>query len=322
MKWIAQARPRKCLQGLAQRKSRAPGRSCAAHGAGLVCWLSLGLLALPGCEPQATQFGDININARVQAADGLDLRAVGEAVKKVKSAEEFEQQLNQPGGVNNLDLNEDGKVDFIHVTEYGAEGAGARGFSLTVQPAVGETQEIATIEVEKPASEQQPAEVTVRGDPHVYGHGHHYQWQMPFASMLLASYLFRPHPFYVSPFHFGYYPSYYGVGYRAASPMRYASRTRAALSTVQAPQRVSAGSSKLQSPNAGKTASRGVRASLRNPTRSQRSFQARSRRASSSRGFARRAGNRAGRAAPAPRRAARPFRSRGFRRGGGFRSRR
>ena len=49
------------------------------------------------------------------AADGLDLKAVGVLLKESKDAKELEEKLNKPGGVNNLDLDEDDKVDFIKV---------------------------------------------------------------------------------------------------------------------------------------------------------------------------------------------------------------
>ncbi len=80
------------------------------------------------------------------AAEGLDLKALSEIIKEAESAEELEKKLNQKDGINNLDLNEDSKVDFISVTEYGNE-KDAHGFSLTVETAKGETQEIASIEI-------------------------------------------------------------------------------------------------------------------------------------------------------------------------------
>ncbi|MBW2184791.1 MAG: hypothetical protein JRF49_13145, partial [Deltaproteobacteria bacterium] len=71
------------------------------------------------------RYGDVNIQAT--AANGLDLKAVGELVKQARNGEELEKLLNKSGGVNNLDLNEDNKVDYIHVTEYGNDRA--KGFS-------------------------------------------------------------------------------------------------------------------------------------------------------------------------------------------------
>ena len=98
-------------------------------------------------EPEYENY-DVNVQTLVAANEGLDLTAVGELLKKAKTAEELEELLNSPAqGINNLDLNGDNKVDYISVTEYGNDEV--KGFSLTTQPAEGETQEIATIEVEK-----------------------------------------------------------------------------------------------------------------------------------------------------------------------------
>lgn len=244
----------------------------ARHFVCLLLGLSLSLSS--GCD-RSDQYGDVNVSANIEAADGLDLKAVGELVKQVKNAEELETKLNAPEGLNNLDLDADGKVDFIQVTEY--QKGEVRGFSLVVEPVEGETQEIATIEVEK---KNEAAEVYVSGNSHVYGPGHHYHYHHPsFTSMLLMSYMFRPHVMYMSPFHYGMYPGYYGGGYARVSRSSYNRRTRTA-STNSTSTRSSARSS--SSPNAGRNASKGIRSSLRNPTKSQRSFRTKNQRSSTS----------------------------------------
>jgi hypothetical protein len=275
------------------------------------------VLAL-GCNESRDVYGDINVSSKLDAADGLDLKAVGELVKSVENAEQLEKKLNEPGSVNNLDLNEDGKVDFVHVTEYGNDQA--KGFSLTVEPAKGETQEIATIEVEKKG---EAAEVDLRGNEQIYGQHHHYHYGVSPGSFLLMAYLFRPHPFYMSPFHFGYYPPYYGLGYGRVGHAAYQRRTRT-ITKGSTAQRVStARPSTIASPNKGKSASKGIKNSLRNPTKSQKAFRATARKPPSTRGFGQRMNNRgtSQRARPARRASGGGFRSRGFR-SGGFRSRR
>ncbi|MBW2647828.1 MAG: hypothetical protein JRE23_16990 [Deltaproteobacteria bacterium] len=139
------------------------------------------------------------------AAEGLDLKSLTEVVKKVNSAEDLEKQLNDPGGINNLDLTEDGKVDFISVAEYGNK-KDAYGFSRTVEPADGESQEIASIEI---AKEGDNADIEVRGNEQIYGSGHYYHGYHPIGSFLMWSYLMRPHGYYMSPWYRGYYPGYY-----------------------------------------------------------------------------------------------------------------
>lgn len=214
---------------------------------------------------------NVNIVAAADASEGLDLQAVGSLIKKAPTAEEFEKLLNDPGeSINNLDLNEDGNVDYIKVTEYG-EGQ-SRGMSLTVEPAEGEEQEVATIDIESTGENE--ADVEVRGNSHIYGHDHYYHSRFSFGDALLMSYLFSPHRYYMSPWGFGYYPSYYhSYGVMATASYRTVTRDAAKSSNMK-----KSGSSSLRtpskSPNAGKTAS-SVKAPLKNPSTSQKAFQKR-----------------------------------------------
>jgi hypothetical protein len=249
------------------------------------------------------RYGDVNIQAT--AANGLDLKAVGELVKQARDAEELEKLLNKPDSVNNLDLNEDNKVDYIHVTEYGDDRA--KGFSLTVQPEPGETQEIATIDIEK---EGEKAKVEVRGQEQIYGHNNYHHYSSPLTSFLLMSYLFSPHRMFFSPWRYGYYPGGYGA-YRPVPAAAYRSRAgNIARSSTAQKSSASSMRNKVTSPNKGKSAGKGIRAPLKNPTRSQKSFQSRnpSRYAKSATGF--------GRSSTSSRRS---VRSGGFGRSGGFR---
>lgn len=214
---------------------------------------------------------DVNVTQMVDADKGLDLRAVGEILKKSKTAEDFERLLNSPdSGVNNLDLDADGKVDYIKVTEFGSDQV--RGFSLTTEVARGEVQEVATIKIQKKGDDD--AQVEYHGNPAIYGHNHYYHshWSPGFGTGLILGYLFAPHPMYYSPWGWGSYPRYYRshstVPYGAYSGRwqgRYGSYSSSSSSRV---------GSDLRSPNAGRNATR-IKARLRNPTSSQKSFQTR-----------------------------------------------
>jgi len=214
---------------------------------------------------------NVDVQTLVSSADGLDLKAVGEILKKADDAETFEKLLNSKDeSINNLDLNEDGNVDYIHVTEYGNEKV--KGFSLTVQPTAGGTQEVSTIEFEK--STDSEAQMQIRGNEQIYGRNHYYHSRFGLTDVLILGYLFRPHGFYASPWSYGAYPGYYSP-YNTVSQSRYRSNVGRTTSgstfrsgtspTVQ---------SNVRSPNAGKTAS-SVKAPLKNPTASQKAFQAR-----------------------------------------------
>jgi hypothetical protein len=123
--------------------------------------------------------------------EDLDLHAVIELFKQSESIEEFEQKLNDPdAGVNNLDLNQDGEVDFIRVMEY-AEGD-AHVFVL--QAALGEDtyQDVARVMVEKIQGDEVVAEV--QGDEALYGEGYVIAptTVIVVSSFALLSVVFRP----------------------------------------------------------------------------------------------------------------------------------
>src|ERR1700694_770495 len=78
------------------------------------------------------------------AGDNLDLYAVLDLFLKSKTIEDFEKSLNeQKTGINNLDLNLDGKVDFLKVVTK-KEGD---SYTFIIQDPVSktETQDVAVI---------------------------------------------------------------------------------------------------------------------------------------------------------------------------------
>jgi hypothetical protein len=214
---------------------------------------------------------DVNVQTLVSASEGLDLKAVGELLKKAKDGETFEKLLNSKSeGINNLDLDEDGKVDYISVTEYGNDKM--KGFSLTVETGPNEVQEVATIEIEKQSDQQGQMQIT--GNQQIYGANHHYHSGFGLTDFLIMSWLFSSRPFYSSPWHYGAYPGYYSP-YSTVPNTAYRSnmnnRTRS-TSFRQSSSRTMR--TAISSPNRGKTATN-IKAPLKNPTASQKSFQAR-----------------------------------------------
>jgi uncharacterized membrane protein YgcG len=198
---------------------------------------------------------------------GLNLDAVTLLAKKAKDAADFERLLNaQSEGVNNLDLNDDKKVDYIKVSEYGS--GDQRGFSLTTELEPGKTQEIATIEIKREADK---ATVQTTGNPSLYGPAQYHHSSFGLTDMLLMGWLFSNRPSYSSPYGYGNYPPSYGGGWDRQAPDAYADsmRSRNAGSTIsKSPQSVI--SKPAVSPNAEKVAAK-ARA-ISNPTQSQRSF--------------------------------------------------
>ena len=222
---------------------------------------------------------EISISSEA-AADGLELKALNSIVKQSKDARDLEYHLNQPGSINNLDLNNDGKVDYISVTEYGNK-ADAYGFSLTVEPEKGQIQEVATIEI---VQDGDRAKVQYNGNSQIYGPGHHYSAFHTLGTFLMWSYLLSPHPFYASPWGFGQYPGYYS-SYRTVPNSAYQNRNRGSYSDVKSTSSSQVAKGKnISSPNKNKVANSGIKKSLKNPTSTQKAFQTRAKSKSISRG--------------------------------------
>ena len=231
------------------------------------------------------------------ASEGLDLTALTSLVKEVRSGQELERRLNEKESINNLDLNGDRKVDYLSVSEFG-DVQKKIGYSLLVEPAKNESQEIAAVTVERNGDR---AEIQVVGNEQIYGDGAVYNDWAPverqketqhsgagYGFPLLASYfLFRP--LWISPWSFGYYPPYFSP-YPMASRGMYANRVQAKKSpTVRkgANSFQKGSGTSIANPNRGKTASRGITRSLKKPTSTQRRFQTTQRRTLKSGGFGR-----------------------------------
>ena len=164
--------------------------------------------------------------------DNLNLYGVLGIFQKSPTLEEFEQNLNaEDNKVNNLDLNGDGQIDYIHVVD-NVNGS-AHAIALRVDINANETQDVAVIEVEKDANN----EVTVQivGDPALYGKDYivepaqstpnpGYTDSEPQTqenatatvtyvspdSWAIIGFMFMPsYVVYVSPFHWDYYPHYW-----------------------------------------------------------------------------------------------------------------
>jgi len=98
--------------------------------------------------------------------DGLDLYAVLDLFQKSKTIEDFEKSLNEEkAGIVNLDLNNDGNVDFIKVvTEQDGDD-----FLFILQDPINdkETQDVAVIAVSKDSAGK--VSMQIIGDKELYG---------------------------------------------------------------------------------------------------------------------------------------------------------
>ena len=136
----------------------------------------------------------------------LDLEAVASVFGESKDLEDFEKKLNDPEAqITNLDVNDDGLVDYLRVMETVKDDT----HYVAIQAVVGENeyQDVASIEVEK--DEEGETTVQVVGD--VYMYGTNYIVQPVYVSPPVIYVTFwgpMYHPYH-SPWYWHYHPPYY-----------------------------------------------------------------------------------------------------------------
>lgn len=103
--------------------------------------------------------------------DNFSLEGALEMFKTSASLEEFEAKLNdESNSINNLDLNEDGDVDYIRVIDNVDDDGIGHAIALQVPVNEEESQDIAVIAIEKVAEED--AVLQIIGDELLYGEDH------------------------------------------------------------------------------------------------------------------------------------------------------
>jgi len=173
----------------------------------LLLILSLSLLTM-SFNGIASETHTTIVSPTSEAAEGLDLHAVSELFKDAKNLEAFEKALNdQDNGANNLDLDEDGNVDFIRVVENVAGDT----HIIILQVPLGKTefQDVATIEVEKTGTTSYNFQV--RGNEIIYGPDYYFVPVVAtIATWSVIRWIYHPHyrP-YRSVFAYGVFPRWW-----------------------------------------------------------------------------------------------------------------
>lgn len=177
----------------------------------------------------------VSLNAQSELAeetgypgDHFSLEGTLELFKTSSSLEEFEKKLNsEDSNVNNLDLNEDGEIDYIRVEDH-MEGD-VHAIVLQVPVNENETQDIAVIEIEKTGSSS--AVLQIVGNEDIFGEETYVE---PFEEVSSSSgsgpnadynfdrivvnvwgwssvrFVYAPgYRLYVSPWRWHYYPTWY-----------------------------------------------------------------------------------------------------------------
>jgi hypothetical protein len=151
---------------------------------------------------------EAEVRAAGDTAEGLDLQAVGALFAEAESLEAFERALNdEETGVNNLDLDDNGQVDFIRVVEEVAD----QTHLVVLQVCLGDDDyhDVAIIEVERTGDDE--VQMQVHGDEELYGPDyyaapsvvHIHTWPI-IVRMYRPGY--RP---YVSAYRWRHYPRWY-----------------------------------------------------------------------------------------------------------------
>ncbi|MEN8185631.1 MAG: hypothetical protein ABFR05_00735 [Bacteroidota bacterium] len=148
----------------------------------------------------------------VKAADGdisdnLDLEAVASIFGESKDLEDFERRLNDPKTqISNLDLNNDGEVDYLRVVETTSK---SNLHTISIQSIVGKDlyQEVATIDVQKDKSNK--TQVQVVGNVDMYGPNYCINPVYPVIPVFFTFFWMATYRPWYSPWYWGYHPPYW-----------------------------------------------------------------------------------------------------------------
>ena len=193
-------------------------------------WLLTALAAALLSSPMQAQ-DESDVDSTGLAGDHFSLEAALDLFKQSASLEDFEKRLNEEdNAANNLDLNEDGKTDYVRVVDQ--MDGDVHAIVLQVPVSESESQDIAVIEIEKTGNET--AVLQIVGDEDIFGEqviaepsedeatdkpkgrggpAVHFAPDAIVVNVWFWSpvrFIYRPaYVAYVSPWRWGYYPGYW-----------------------------------------------------------------------------------------------------------------
>jgi hypothetical protein len=195
------------------------------------------VVALAGCGNNRPEQNNVTIENNTTA--GFDVNRLADMVKKSTDPQVLEKAINDPGNqINNLDLDKDGKIDYLKITE-----PGKNQLNVVDDISNDNSVTVASIKID-PSSDNQQADLNIQGNPNYVGDNYMYHSHFGLGDFLLLSYLMRPHPYYMPMYHYGYYPSYYShsrviTNYRTSVPSSSVNRSynRSSVSSPTRSQR-------------------------------------------------------------------------------------
>ncbi|WP_448697917.1 hypothetical protein ACFGVR_13985 [Mucilaginibacter sp. AW1-3] len=168
-----------------------------------------------GSCSQPPQQNNVTIQSNTTA--GFDVNKLANLVKTSTDPQVLEKAINDPAnGINNLDLDKDGNIDYLKVNEPGQN-------QLDVIDDISKDQSVTVASIKVNPTDNNSADLSVQGNPQYVGDNYYYHSHFTLGDFLLMSYLMRPHPYYVPMYHYGYYPHYYSrtrvsTTYRTSTP--------------------------------------------------------------------------------------------------------
>ena len=158
----------------------------------------------------------ININVRYDNyREYLDLQAVATAFSRADNIEEFEYRLNDPRDlISNLDLNNDGFVDYLRVEQYSER----HEHVIYIQAVLARNyyQTVATIYVGRDRFNDEYIQIV--GDESIYGYNYIIEPVFRRRPVIVRWLWTWNSPRYISPYSWGYYPRHYRVHHIIALP--------------------------------------------------------------------------------------------------------
>ena len=150
-------------------------------------------------------------------SDNLDLDAVASIFGDSENLEDFEHRLNDPDNrISNLDLNEDGYIDYLRVVENSSD----RNSLVVIQAVLDKDvfQDVATIEIEK--TNNGNPRIQIVGDSYIYGSNYIIEPEFVRTPLIFSFFWSPRYITYHSPYYWNYYPRWYSYD-RPYSPFRY-----------------------------------------------------------------------------------------------------
>ena len=139
-------------------------------------------------------------------SNNLDLQAVASTFGESSDLQDFEKRLNDyDSQISNLDLNNDGEVDYLRVIENMENNVHVVVIQAVLDRNV--FQDVATIVVEK--RDNRRTRVQVIGDPYLYGDNYVIEPVYVYTPSIFSFFWGYNYQSWNSPYYYGYYPRYY-----------------------------------------------------------------------------------------------------------------